>query len=28
LVLLNSAIALLIYHRIIRRQGFESNKRK
>ena len=28
LVLLNSAIALLIYRRIIRRQGFESNKRK
>ncbi len=28
LALLNSAIALLIYRRIIRRQGFESNKRK
>ncbi len=28
LVLLNSAIALLIYRRIIRRQGIESNKRK
>ena len=28
LALLNSAIALLIYSRIIRRQGFESNKRK
>ena len=28
LLLLNSAIAILLFRRIIRRQGFESNKRK
>ena len=28
LLLLNTAIALLVFKRIMRRQGFESNKRK